>query len=249
MKEIFIQANSLPDAYHLALVKMHLLKLDRKNEDDAVECGMTIHIESPICEPRVSKLIVGGARDLARYELEMTDGILDFEVGHNWTYTYHKRFEDHIPFIINELTRDTQSRRAVISIRDNDIDENMDDCPCMQHMHFLIRDCKLDLKVLFRSNDLCRAFFFNSFALIRLQEIIAENLNLPVGTYTHTANSMHVYPVSYEFLDGCAKRISALNPNDILTYNYEDDFKEQMIEEIPSIIKLVNEQKRKYKIE
>jgi thymidylate synthase len=119
------------------------------------------------------------------------DGILDFKINAGWDYTYHDRFSKYMPFVIAELRRNRESRRAVISIRDNEVDSRNKDPACMQSIQYFIRDNKLDCMIFFRSNDLPEAFFFNAFGLIMLQEKVATELGVAVGTYTHRSNSMH----------------------------------------------------------
>ena len=133
----------------------------------------------------ISKLFIGGYKELQQYVMEMRDGILDFEVYKgNWKYTYHDRMVrypidnqidfpetwclNQIDFIIHDLKRTPISRRAVIDIRDNSEDMYSDDPACLQHIQFFIRDNKLHMKVLFRSNDACKAAFMNMFALIMI---------------------------------------------------------------------------------
>lgn len=53
---------------------------------------MTMVVEDPLAEPMISRLFVGGYKELQQYVMEMRDGILDFEVDRgNWKYTYHDR--------------------------------------------------------------------------------------------------------------------------------------------------------------
>ena len=92
---------------------------------------------------------------------------------------------------------------------------------------------------------MAEAFFYNAFALIRLQERIAAELGVEVGTYTHRSNSMHCYEKDFDLIAGYIKGVQE-RPVEDLTYNYEEFFKEVMEEEIPSIMKMVEEQKAKY---
>jgi thymidylate synthase len=94
--------------------------------------------------------------------------------------------------------------------------------------------------VLFRSNDLPEAFFFNAFALIMLQEKIAGELGVGTGTYTHRSNSMHCYEKDFELLKNFAKAIDEKKTED-LCYNYLGDWDELMKAEIPAIDKLVSQ--------
>jgi len=266
MKEIFVTGKTLPEAYHKALKELYengeIVDCPDFNQLQK-ECSMTVCVENPLAEPRISRLIIGGAHEIQQYELEMLDGILDFMIGADenvWEYTYHDRYAYQMPFIVSELKRNPYSRRAVMNIRDFNIDSANNDPACMQSIQYFIRDTadkidnarrlQLHCKVLFRSNDLPEAFFYNAFALIRLQEKVAAELNaigLPVevGTYTHRSNSMHCYEKDFELIKGYIKGINERSVED-LTYNYAEFFKELMEDEIPAIMKMVGEQKAKY---
>jgi len=245
MQEIFISGTTLPEAYHKALVELEnkgqLLDCSDWNQKQK-ECAMTVHITEPTTEPRISRLIIGGAYDLQRYIMELLNGILDFRIGKGWDYTYHDRFSRYLPFVIDELKRSWESRRAIISIRDNEIDSKNKDAACMQSIQFFIRDNKLDCMVLFRSNDLPEAFFFNAFGLIMLQERVASGLGVQCGTYTHRSNSMHCYEKDFSLLANYVKAINAKSIED-LTYCYQDEWDELMADEIPKIQKLTEDLK------
>jgi len=253
MKEIFVSGKNLPEAYHLALAELYENGeiVDCPDYDQLQkECGMTVFVENPLEEPRISRLIIGGAHEIMQYELEIIDGILDFMVGADknvWEYTYHERYAYQLPFIISELKRNPYSRRAVMNIRDFEIDSKNSDPACMQSIQYLIRDNKLHCKIMFRSNDLAEAFFYNAFALIRLQEKVAAELGVGVGTYTHRSNSMHCYEKDFDLIAGYIKGIKE-RPFGDLTYNYGEFFRELMEDELPSINKMVEEQRAKYKI-
>ena len=247
MHEVFVKGRTLPEAYHRALVELETdgKLLDCSDWDQKQkECAMTVYVEAPAAEPRISRLIIGGAYDLQRYLMELLDGILDFRIGAGWDYTYHDRFATYIPFVIGELKRNSESRRAVISIRDNEVDSRNKDPACMQSIQFFIRDSKLDCMALFRSNDLPEAFFFNAFGLIMLQERIASELGMEIGTYTHRSNSMHCYGKDFALLTNYVKAIREKSPEN-LVYNYKDEWDELMEAEIPAILRLVDDIKRK----
>ena len=241
MFELFVTGASLPDAYHNALEALH------KNNDEIPcpdyntrqkEASMTFVAENPLAEPMISKMFIGDPRSLEQYRQEMLDGILDFEVERgNWEYTYHQRMEKQIPWLIGELKRNPDSRRAVIVIR-SEHDLSSDSPACLQHLQFLIRDGALHCKVLFRSNDATKATFMNAFALIMLQKRIADSLEVPVGSYTHRANSFHVYERDYDMFDGYIRRIKAGGD---LAYYYEGDWDELMEDAKPEIAKMVRE--------
>lgn len=231
MIEIISYGDTLPEAYHSALITLNaageIVPCPDYNTTQK-ELTMTLAIEHPLAEPMISRLFIGGFYELEQYRQEMLDGILDFEVEHgNWTYTYHKRMERQVPFIIEELRRNPFSRRAVIDIRDWEKDSQSEDPACLQHIQYFIRDNKLHCKVLFRSNDACKATFMNAFALIMLQKRIADELNIEVGTYTHRANSFHCYEKDFGMLEGYVHRICG---DAELTYDYVGEWDELMEE-------------------
>lgn len=206
------------------------------------ELSITMRVSHPLEEPMISRCFIGGAKELQQYVMEMLDGILDFEVGQGkWTYTYHQRMGEQVQFVIDELRRNPSSRRAVISIRTPD-DIGSDDPACLQHLQYFIRHDKLDCVVLFRSNDACKATFMNAFALIMLQKRIADALGVEIGQYVHRANSFHCYEKDFTLLDGYVHRIKNQSLS-MLTYNYEDDWRELMEDEIPDILAQVEELK------
>lgn len=271
MKEGFVEELTLSQAYHAALLtlQIHGEEADCADwEQKQKELSMTIIVDEPLKEPMISKFFIGGPEALEQYRQEMLDGILDFEVQKgNWEYTYHDRMvnypyffefdlkyeKDHInqiDFVINELKRNPSSRRAVILVRDNSVDPFNDDPACLQHIQYFIRENKLHCKVLFRSNDACKASFMNMFALIMLQKKIAEELGVEVGTYVHRANSYHCYEKDYEMLknytDAIDEAISLGEKNQVaLAFNYKDGWDELMEEFKPDIEKKVKELKER----
>lgn len=237
MREILIRGKSLAEAYHDSLVELWL----RGDEVDCpdwnttqLELPLTFTIDNALAEPMISKLFIGGPHELEQYRQEMLDGILDFEIEKgNWTYTYHDRYKDQYDFVIRELKRNPYSRRAVMDIRTPD-DIGSDDPACLQHIQYFIRDCKLHCKVLFRSNDACKATFMNAFALIMLQKRLADELDVRVGSYTHRANSFHCYERDFMTLDSYANFILK-KPLETLSYSYKDEWKDLMDSEKEAI--------------
>lgn len=242
MRECVSWGTTLPEAYHKAirLLKMHGEEVPCPDYNtNQKEISLTMVVEHPLQEPMISRLFIGGYRELEQYRQEILDGILDFEIERgNWAYTYHDRIAKQIPFVIEELKRNPYSRRAVIVVRDWEVDSKNTDPACLQHIQYFVRDDKLHCKLMFRSNDACKATFMNAFALIMLQKRIADELGYEVGTYTHRANSFHCYAQDYKLLEGYVKRYES---EEDTTYDYASDWEELMMEERPSIAAAVEE--------
>ena len=241
MFELFVTGDTLPSAYHAALAALHENHIEMPCPDYNTrqkEASLTFVVAEPMAEPMISRLFIGDPRSLEQYRQEILDGILDFEVERgNWEYTYHGRMENQIPWVIEELRRNPDSRRAVIAIR-NESDLTSDSPACLQLLQYFIRGNALHCKAVFRSNDAAKAAFMNAFALIMLQARIAEALNIPVGTYTHRANSFHVYERDYDMFDGYMRRI---NSGSDLAYLYKGDWDAQMEDAKSGIAKMINE--------
>ena len=134
-----------------------------------------------------------------------------------------------------------------MSIRDFEVDSSNTHPACLQSIQYFIRGGKLDCCVLFRSNDLPEAFFMNAFALIRLQEKVAGELGIPVGSYSHRSNSMHVYEKNFDLIEGYVKRLEG-EPEENLLYEYEDFFKDMMAEYDDEIKEMVAQKREQYEV-
>jgi len=105
-------------------------------------------------------------------------------------------------YVKDELTRDRDSRRGVIHIRQpQDSMLAVKDMPCTLNLQFFIRDEKLHLIVQMRSNDLILGTALDVPAFTFMQEMMAMELGLELGFYYHTSNSMHVYDRHYKMCE------------------------------------------------
>ena len=255
MKEVLVQGRSLPEAYHKAILELHRLgDIVSCNDWDQTqkELSLTMVVENPLMEPMISKLYIGGFKELQQYVMEVLDGILNFKIGDSetsWEYTYHDRITNYavnqgtlnqVDFVVKELRRSVDSRRAVIDVRDNRVDPFNPHPACLQNIQYFIRDEKLHCKVLMRSNDAAEATFMNAFAFVMLHKKIANELGVPVGTYTHRANSFHCYEKDYtllqQYVDGINQSPDLVED---ITYEYDGFYKDIMEETIPEIMETV----------
>ena len=242
-----VRGRSLAEAYHKSIAELHregeISDCPDYNQRQK-ECSMTIVVEEPMSEPMISKLFIGGHTDLEQYRQEVLDGILDFKIGHGWDYTYHDRIAQQIPFVYSELKRNPDSRRAVIDVRDwkKDTEHGNIGPACLQHLQFFIRDGRLHLKVLMRSNDAPEATFMNMFAFIMLQKSIADGLGVGLGSYTHRANSFHCYEKDFKLIEGYMRGIES---GEDITYEYEGFYRDLMEEAKPEISAKIAQLKEK----
>jgi thymidylate synthase len=102
--------------------------------------------------------------------------------------------------VYEKLKKDPYSRQAVMVIFDPDRDNMLHedgkyskDIPCTNYFNFQIRDGKLNMWTVMRSNDLHKGSIYDIPNFILMQHVLAGWLNVEVGKYTHSAASLHMY--------------------------------------------------------
>lgn len=118
------------------------------------------------------------------------DNIVNSNYGWQW------QRNDQLLKCIEQLKANKSTRQAWFSIFDGkEKDQYAYDTPCTLSVGFSVRPLsnKLDITVLMRSNDLVFGFCNDQYCWSRLQEIVANELSLEVGTYYHFAHDMHIY--------------------------------------------------------
>ena len=71
---------------------------------------------------------------------------------------------------------------------------------------------------------------------------IADTLGVEVGTYTHRANSFHVYERDYAMFDGYIRRITSGGD---ICFDYDGNWDELMEEAKPEIAEMVQQLKER----
>ena len=109
-------------------------------------------------------------------------------------YGWQWKRDDQLEKVIHMLKTNNETRQAAISIYDGkEIHRYATDTPCTYAVQFTIVQGKLYMSVYMRSNDLWYGFCNDQYQFASLQELVAERLNLPIGTYYHHAHNLHLY--------------------------------------------------------
>jgi thymidylate synthase len=104
-----------------------------------------------------------------------------------------------VPYVIETLTKDPDSRQAILSIYNGQLHQRpMLNVPCTCTLQFFLRQGALELVVYMRSNDVWWGTPYDVFQFTAMQEMIACALGARLGKYTHTAGSSHVYEPFFE---------------------------------------------------
>jgi len=187
------------------------------------DCSMCVVVEDPLGEPMIHRCFPGGLEDLEEYREEVVEGVKDHWVRDpsdptdtRWEYTYHGRlFSYQVPglqepidqvesSILDTLSRSAHSRRAQVITWQPWVDSKFEHPPCLQSIWCRLHadetgNPRLNMNVRFRSRDAYDAAFMNMFALIHLQEKLADILSrrlgrpVKVGRYVDWSDSYHIY--------------------------------------------------------
>ena len=112
----------------------------------------------------------------------------------NSNYGWQWQRNDQIGEVINILKNYRETRQACISIYDGkEIDKYTYDTPCTYAIQFTIVHNRLNMCVTMRSNDLWYGFCNDQYQFSKLQELIANEINMEIGTYYHFAHNLHIY--------------------------------------------------------
>jgi thymidylate synthase len=161
------------------------------------------------------------------------DQTLNGAYGHRWRHHFGR---DQLLYVINELSRDPNSRRAVMSMWDpardiEMVDSRGKDVPCNTTIYFTRRDYTLDMTVCCRSNDIIWGCYgANAVHMAMLQKFVAGALGVVVGRYYQISNDWHMYERHFKLSQDRVPDDPAPYPHDLAsmssTVTWIDDLNE-----------------------
>ncbi|GAB1408376.1 thymidylate synthase [Thermomonas brevis] len=137
---------------------------------------------------------------------------------------------DQIAWLVEEIGRNPDSRRLVVSAWNVADLPKMALMPCHTLFQFYVADGKLSCQLYQRSGDIFLGVPFNIASYALLTHMVAQVCGLGVGDFVHTLGDAHLYSNHYEQArEQLARAPRALptlrlNPEvaDILGFRYED---------------------------
>lgn len=112
-------------------------------------------------------------------------------------------WENQIGSIIERLDKNIGSNRAVATLYHPGLDWNRTDIPCLNWLQATVRDNKLELHCMFRSNDLYGAWPSNMYLLTYLGLWLTENIDEDIcfkGIHYHSS-SLHIYEMDLDAVE------------------------------------------------
>lgn len=113
----------------------------------------------------------------------------------NSNYGFQWLRNDQLPKCIQQLKSNPETRQAWLTIFDGKEKSLYEfDTPCTLSVGFdITMPGKLNMTVLMRSNDIVYGFCNDQYCFSKLQQMVADELGLQVGTYYHFAHDLHLY--------------------------------------------------------
>jgi hypothetical protein len=260
---ISIEAECLAEAAHKTIIACHDYgcRIETPKQKPGMPLGrdanIIVRINNPDSDPKV---YFPGFHDtgegLMQYILEVTHGIHDHwkktpENPERWGYTYHERFIDQIPFVMQRIKHDWEKKKGewhngngrptgrdyqfAIWRAGEDIILEQPDAPCWQLGQIrLLQDSDgnmvMNYATNWRSRDLLKAWNQNNIAQVELMKCfrdkIRDMLQVPVklGCYIDHSDSLHLYGLYYQ-RDGLEKQIEQMKG-----YTNDEDLIEKTLE-------------------
>jgi len=96
--------------------------------------------------------------------------------------------------VINLLSEQPSTKRALLSF----VDLTGKRVPCVNAIHFLIRQGRLDLSYFARGQDVYLKFCADAICVYDFGAMVSEALGIRIGTITGTISSAHIYRKDFE---------------------------------------------------
>lgn len=137
---------------------------------------------------------------------------------------------DQITEVIDQIKKNPDSRRLIVSAWNVAEIPNMALAPCHALFQFYVADGKLSLQLYQRSADVFLGVPFNIASYALLLMMVAQVCDLEVGDYVHSFGDVHIYNNHFEQVDRQLSRepralpTMKLNPTvkDIFDFKFED---------------------------
>lgn len=151
--------------------------------------------------------------------LQKPDGTINSSYGYRWFKDVNPVKVDvgenapapitRFGFALQQLLENPDTKNAIIMLRDDDdIMPNLKDRCCTLALCFNIRNGKLNMRTIMRSQDLWTGLPYDVFCFTRLQQIMLYQYNshsenkIELGTYTHQVLNLHVYAKHWDRVKG-----------------------------------------------
>lgn len=171
------------------LVDCHTVVPTERNLDTYEEINAVITVEHPLQD----------LDDLLAFEKSRGHIYSESKITDYWKIVNKKlKLFPHtkaaqLDVIFEKLSKSPWNRHGYASIWVPDLDTVSPYPSCIIGVYFFIRDDKLNMTSILRSNDAWGQALNDMYELVMIQKRMAERLQIKVGKYSHFAMSYHLY--------------------------------------------------------
>ncbi len=141
------------------------------------------------------------------------DGKLTAAYGHRWRHHFKEAGHpiNQIEVVLTKLKVDSSDRHGVVMMWDpsTDLLVKQKNVPCPFSFSLMIIGGRLHLHLIVRSNDMVLGFPTDAAGFALLQLILAQELGVEPGIYTHSISNAHIYEDHYDAAATMARRVYA----------------------------------------
>lgn len=179
-----------------------VLKPDPREVELGITGGRTIVPTQPWADAEFSERVYGAAGSPVNpgeaWTLRENIWETFLEEDGKFSYTYSHRFSmfDQVVRIIDRIKKDPDSRQLWLSVwHPRDITKlgGISRVPCTLGYQFAVREGILNIHYIQRSADFITHFCNDVYLASRLQAWVAEKSGYPVGHFSHTVFSLHMF--------------------------------------------------------
>lgn len=118
--------------------------------------------------------------------------------GHNYRHCWRGPFgKEDLSDVIDLLKEQPSTKRALLAF----VDPTGRKVPCINAIHFLIRNGRLDLSYFARGQDVYLKFCADAICVHDFGAIVSEALGIKLGAITGTISSAHIYRKDFERIE------------------------------------------------
>jgi thymidylate synthase len=138
------------------------------------------------------------------------------ETTSEWVGDGDGRGWQQVTDLIKKLAKDSKSRRAVAVTWNPLLDSDSDEPPCMNWVQFVIRNGKVHMRVLFRSQDILSGLGENLVGCAAFQKKVVDGINEILGEIIYECGSIiliSTIPHIYQIRDSCELNLAKIEIN------------------------------------
>ena len=197
-----VRGNSVAETW-LKILK-NILKFGDVKETDSMKIKEVLNMAAVIESENPEDFFVPEYLGFNKQKIaDYLPQILQKEKIEGLHYTYGNRLSGHfgidqVEKMIEKLQKDENAREAVGVLFDPKVDIEAEHRPCITLIQALKNQGKLNLNVYVRSHDMFGGWPLNAFGMRKLQQRIAQETNIPLGSLTFISASAHIYDFNWE---------------------------------------------------